>query len=158
MNINKKALGTAAIFLFLIVAALFVSQKIKTSQQPTFGYTVRSGDTCAKIAVGFNVRVISIVKANHLKIDCSDIYEGQTLFIPYPTPTPLGSPMTNVREVVIHCERENYTVKAGDTLEGIANKYNVPPDAIIFFNGLTDDQPEAGMQLATPLCYPTPDP
>lgn len=159
MNIDRRTFRIAAVLFFLIVAALFISQEVKEeSEPPAFEYIVRTGDTCAKLAVGFNVSVISIVKANNLKRDCSNIYAGQALFIPYPTPTPLGSPMATVREVVIDCERENYTVKAGDTLEGIANKYNIPKDAIVFFNGLTRNQLEAGMQLAIPLCYPTPDP
>jgi LysM repeat protein len=138
---------------------LFVSRTmVGENKQHLFEYTVRVDDTCTEIAVNFGVSVISIVEANHLKRDCSNISTGQVLLIPYPTSTPLGSPFATVREVVIDCDREKYTAKTGDTLETISNKYKVPEDAIIFFNGLLENKVQAGMQLVIPLCYPTPTP
>ena len=159
MNIDKKALGLLAVLLSLIVTTIFVSRTItEEDEQPVFEYTIRADDTCAKIAVNFGVSVISIVEANHLKKDCQNIYMGQVLLIPYPTPTPRVSPFATVREVIIDCDHEKYTVKTGDTLETISNKYKVPEDAIIFSNGLLENKVKAGMQLVIPLCYPTPTP
>src|SRR5512133_1157204 len=108
--------------------------------------------------MAFNVPVISIIQANDLERNCSDIYAGQVLLIPYPTPTPAGSPVATSRDVIVDCERETYTVKTSDTLETIANKYEIAPDAIVFFNGLTENKVKTGMQLVIPLCYLTPTP
>lgn len=52
-------------------------------------YTVVEGDTCGGIAFAFNVSVESLIAANNLAADCSNLTVGQVLIIPYPTPTPL---------------------------------------------------------------------
>lgn len=159
MIINKKSLGIFVALCVLTVATLSVARTtIEKNEQHLFEYTVRADDTCTKIAVGLSVSVISIVEANDLKKDCSDIYTGQVLLIPYPTLTPPGAPFATVREMVIDCDRETYTVRTGDTLKAISNKYKVPEDVIIFSNGLLENKVKAGMQLVIPLCYPTPTP
>jgi len=160
MNIRRKALAILAVLFFIAIATLFISRTMtEENEQHLFECTARADDTCGKIVVGFSVSVISIVEANNLKRDCSNIYVGQVLLIPYPTPTSFGSPVATSRDAVIDCfEREEYTAKDGGTLETISNKYKVSKEAIAFLNGLLENKVEAGMQLVIPLCYKTPSP
>ena len=90
MNIEKKALSILILVLSIAVAILFViGPALKKNEQPALEYRVQAGDTCAKIAVTFSVSIKSIIESNHLKSDCSNIYAGQVLFVPQPTPTPI---------------------------------------------------------------------
>ncbi len=129
---------------------------------PPFDYTVRSGDTCGGIAVAFSVSVQSIVIQNNLPSSCI-ISVGQKLKIPYPTPTP-APPPTDVPNAATQtaqaCEKVPYTVQANDTLSSIAANYNVPQDAIRFYNGLSGDNVFIGTTIVIPLCerYATPGP
>jgi len=129
---------------------------------PPFDYTVRSGDTCGGIAVAFGVSVQSIVVLNNLPASCI-IAEGNTLKIPYPTPTP-APPPTDIPNAATQtaqaCEKIVYTVQANDTLGIIAASYNVPQDAIKFYNGLSTDNVFIGTTLIIPLCerFATPGP
>jgi len=130
--------------------------------QPPFDYTVRAGDTCGGIAVSFGVSVQSIVILNQLPASCI-ISEGQTLKIPYPTPTP-APPPTDIPNAATQtaqaCEKVVYTVQANDTLSSIAVNYNVPQDAIKFYNGLSSDVVFVGTTIIIPLCerFATPGP
>jgi LysM repeat protein len=128
------------------------------SSQSSFRYTIQAGDTCGKIAWSLGVSVISIIKENHLQSDCRDIHLGQVLSIPQSTPTPRGLPSMTGPNIVVHCERVAHRVVDGDTLVSIANQYEIPKEAISFFNGLEGDTVEPGTQLIIPLCYNTPYP
>lgn len=129
---------------------------------PPIDYVVRSGDTCGGIAVFFSVSVQSIVILNNLPSSCI-ISEGQTLKIPYPTPTPAPPPTSipnEATQTAQACEKISYTVQANDTLSSIAANYNVPQDAIKFYNGLSTDNVFVGVPIIIPLCerFATPGP
>jgi LysM repeat protein len=129
---------------------------------PPFDYTVRAGDTCGGIAVAFGVSVQSIVILNNLASTCI-ISEGVTLQIPYPTPTPAPPPTdipNEATQTANACEKISYTVQANDTLGLIAANYNVPQDAIKFYNGLSTDNVFLGQPIIIPLCerFATPGP
>jgi len=120
---------------------------------PPFDYIVRSGDTCGGIAVAFGVSVQSLIILNSLPTTCI-ISEGLTLKIPYPTPTPAPPPTdipNNATQTAQACEKIVYTVQANDTLSIIAANYNVPQDAIKFYNGLSTDTVFVGTSLIIPL-------
>jgi LysM repeat protein len=127
-----------------------------------FDYTVRAGDTCGGIAVAFGVSVNSIVILNNLPASCI-ISEGTTLKIPYPTATP-APPPTDIPNAATQtaqaCEKVPYTVQANDTLSSIAANYNVPQDAVKFYNGLSTDAVFLGQTIVIPLCerFATPGP
>lgn len=94
----------------------------------TVSYVVQRGDTLYSIAQRHNTTVEAIRAENNLSSNF--IYVGQTLRItPGPgagtTATPPPSP------------GETYTVQAGDTLTGIARRYNTTVQAIASANGLT---------------------
>jgi LysM repeat protein len=121
---------------------------------PPFDYIVRGGDTCGGIAVAFGVSVQSIIVLNNLSTNCI-ISEGLTLQIPYPTPTPAPPPTdipNDATQTADACEKIAYTVQENDTLSIIAANYNVPQEAIKFYNGLSTDTVFVGTSLIIPLC------
>ena len=69
-------------------------------------YTVQSGDTMAKIAARNNLTVEQLMSANPSVKNASLIYVGQKLTIP-------------------STKMVTYTVKAGDTMSGIAKRYEI---------------------------------
>lgn len=81
-------------------------------------YTVRKGDTLSGIAKMFGVSTNTITWANDIKN--GKIREGQELII---------LPITGVR----------HTVKKGDTLRSISNKYKADLDEILAYNNLSSD-------------------
>lgn len=93
--------------------------KLPTGTPPSTGatYTVKAGDTLYSIANRYNVTVSQLATANKIT-NPSLIRVGQVLVIPGKTTPPPPStppPATSVK----------YTVKSGDTLYSIANRYNV---------------------------------
>ena len=129
---------------------------------PPIDYTVRSGDTCGGLAVAFSVSVQSIVIENKLPASCI-ISVGQALKIPYPTSTPKPPPTeipNEATQTAQACEKVQYTVQANDTLGSISANYNVPQDAIKFYNGLASDNVLLGTTIVIPLCerFATPGP
>ena len=121
---------------------------------PPFDYTVRAGDTCGVIAVTFGVSVQSIVVLNNLPTSCI-ISVNQVLKIPYPTPTPAPPPTeipNEATQTAQACEKVPYTVQENDTLSSISLNYNVPQDAIKFYNGLSTDNVFLGQTILVPLC------
>ncbi|MCC6568982.1 MAG: LysM peptidoglycan-binding domain-containing protein [Anaerolineales bacterium] len=121
---------------------------------PPFDYTVRQGETCGVIAATFKVSVQSIIITNQLSSECL-ISVGQPLKIPYPTATPAPPPTdipNEATQTFQACETASYTVQANDTLSTISLNYNVPQDAIKFWNGLSTDNVLLGTNLIIPLC------
>ncbi len=138
---------------FAILASNDNSKNANNTNATYFKYTVQPGDTCAKIAIEYSVSIMSIIIGNGLKTDCSDIFIGQELKIFHPTATPTG--FVTSERIIIECDKENYTVKTGDTLEGISSKFDVPEKNIMDFNGLSNKIIYSGMQLVIPLCPAT---
>lgn len=101
----------------------------------TFTYTVKKGDSLYAIAKKYNTTVNDIVSLNNLKTTSLSI--GQTLKIP--EEYTLG-------ELTLP-SYENYTVKKGDTLYKIAQKYGITPDVIMKDNSLTNTTLQIGQIL-----------
>ena len=95
-------------------------------------YTVKSGDTLYGIANKYNTTVDKIKSLNNLTSNTLSI--GQVLKIPLQTST----------------NTSTYTVKSGDTLYGIANKYNTTVDEIKKLNNLTSNTLSIGQELKIP--------
>jgi murein DD-endopeptidase MepM/ murein hydrolase activator NlpD len=93
-------------------------------------YRVRSGDTLTGIARRFDVSMMTVWWANHLRSK-NDLHIGQTLLIP------------PVSGVVV-------TVAASDTLETLAVKYDVDPADIVGINELDDPVLVVGQTLTIP--------
>ncbi len=97
-----------------------------------FTYTVRSGDTLWLLANRFGTTVDAIRRMNGLSNDNLQI--GQVLRIPSDQPTGYF----------------NYTVRSGDTLWLLANRFGTTVDAIRRMNGLSSDNLQIGQILRIP--------
>ena len=93
-------------------------------------YKVKAGDTLTGIASKFDVSMMTVWWANDLKSK-DDLHIGQVLTIP---------PVTGL--VV--------TVKATDTLDSIADRYNVDAADILTENGIEDPNLVVGQVLVVP--------
>ena len=103
-------------------------------------YTVKSGDSLWKISQEFGVSVNDIINANNLISTSLQI--GDTLIIPVTsTEEPTIPPQQNYIE---------YTVKSGDSLWLIANRYNTTVDAIKNASGITSNTLQIGQILRIP--------
>jgi LysM repeat protein len=114
------------------------------------------------LAAKFQVSVQSIIIQNQLSSQCF-VSVGQALKIPYPTSTPAPPPTAipnEATQTAQACEKVPYTVQENDTLSSISFNYNVPQDAIKFYNGLSTDSVFIGQSLLIPLCerFATPGP
>ena len=95
-------------------------------------YTIKSGDTLYSIARKYDVSVDSLKEANNLPNNTLSI--GQVLIIP--------------KEEV---DYTIYTVKSGDTLYGIANRYNITMQELMEFNNLGSTLLSIGQTLKIPV-------
>ena len=100
-------------------------------------YTVVKGDTLSKIANEFNTTVEELKRLNNLTSDLLQI--GQVLFVPTTTITPIY---------------ETYIVQKGDTLYGIARKYDITVDKLKNINNITSNNLYIGQQLKVPVQEP----
>ena len=98
----------------------------------SFAYTVKSGDTLWLLANRFGTSVDAIKRLNGLTSDNLQI--GQVLRIPSEQSS----------------DYFNYTVKSGDTLWLLANRFGTTVDAIKRQNGLTGDNLQIGQVLRIP--------
>ncbi len=119
----------------LTTDALAIGQILKIPSNTTTEtntYTVKSGDTLYAIANKYNTTVDAIKALNNLSSNTLSI--GQTLKIPSSTTS----------------NATTYTVKSGNTLYAIANKYNTTVDAIKNLNNLTSNTLSIGQTLKIP--------
>lgn len=121
---------------------LTVGQQLLIPNQPTDStttYTVKSGDTLYSIANKYGVTVAEIISANNLSSTSLQI--GQVLIIPTAAITPTPPSQENYL---------NYTVKSGDSLYSIANRYNTTVNAIKQANNLITNNLSIGQVLRIP--------
>lgn len=104
-----------------------------SSNTGTTTYTVKSGDTLYGIATKYGVSVDDIKRANNLSSNLLQI--GQKLTIPSSSGGSGGT---------------TYTVKRGDNLYNIAQKYNVSVSAIMNANNLSTTLLQIGQVLKIP--------
>lgn len=104
-----------------------ITQLLNPSSTPGGGtYTVQSGDTLSAIAARYNTTVANIAAANNIT-NINLIRVGQVLTIPGTggtTPPPTTT--------------TTYTVKAGDTLNAIAARYNTTAAQIAAANNIAN--------------------
>ena len=92
-------------------------------------YRVKSGDTLPLIALRTGVDYKSLLLLNRMEAeDTANLYVGQKLLLP--------ATDTEFYQSYAAEEEETYTVKAGDTLGGIADKYEVPWSLLLEANRL----------------------
>jgi N-acetylmuramoyl-L-alanine amidase len=96
-----------------------------------FTYTVAAGENLSAIAAKYHVSVAEIRWSNTNLMSTDSVATGDQIVIP------------PVHGIVV-------TTKASDTVEALATKYSVDPQAIIDFNRLRDSQVAAGITLVIP--------
>ncbi len=116
-------------------------------------YIVRPGDTLSLIAAQFRVTVQAIMDANGLTDYVIQV--GQELLIPVETGTPAptaASEETASPEITEQPEQVTYVVQEGDTLSQIAERFNVPVEAIMGANDIANpDSLREGQELVVPV-------
>ncbi|MCB0114078.1 MAG: LysM peptidoglycan-binding domain-containing protein [Caldilineaceae bacterium] len=111
-------------------------------------YIVQPGDTLSAIARRYGTTVTAIANANGIS-NPSKIYVGQRLYIPSGS---VGSPSTPWPVDSIY-----YIVKPGDTLSGLARRYNTTVQAIARANGISNTSYIwVGQRLIMPTGYAYP--
>lgn len=122
--------------------------------QPPQNHQVTSGETLIGLSLRYRVSPESIAGANGFNVE-APIQVGQTLLIPWPTATPPLVPVAQEinGEVVIadptDCQR--YEVQLGDSLSGIAARFDVDFRLFLRVNRLTE---EYILQRGDTLCIP----
>ena len=130
-NINQVNAETLKIGQILKIPA-----KQGSNPDNMFYYTVKKGDTLYSIAKIYGTTVQAIKNINYL--DTNQLYIGQVLRIPEIYTKP---------EDMIIPNYINYVVQKGDTLYGIAKKYQVSVDTLIQDNALSNNNLVIGQNL-----------
>lgn len=116
--------------LLLILFLLFINSFIYARV-----HTVKSGENLTSIARLYNTTVSELKRLNNLSSDF--IREGQKLTLPYS-----------------QSQEGLYVVKSGETLSGLASRYNTTVSEIKGANNLTSDFIREGQRLVIPGHYP----
>ncbi|MQB89765.1 mannosyl-glycoprotein endo-beta-N-acetylglucosamidase [Lactobacillus reuteri] len=86
-------------------------------------YTVKGGDTLSRIARQFNTTVNKLATLNDIR-NVNRIYVGQRLLVRQPAEQQQQQTTPKRTETNTTTNSNTYTVKSGDTLSGIAGKFN----------------------------------
>lgn len=149
MDVSEK-IKMPAFFLFA-AAALFFASEISADST----YTVKKGDTLYSISRKYELTVAELRAANNLSE--SDVLQaGARLVIPtadigtaaalsgveHAKPAPSGSPSVKT---------DSYTVQKGDTLYGIARKFDIKLAELLSLNNIdTGSTLKAGQRILVP--------
>ena len=110
--------------------------------QPARFHTVAGGETIFGLSLLYRISADSIADSNGLGMN-APIQVGQQLTIPWPTATPpLESLVLEVNGESIIADATDCQIVAlqeGDSIYGLSAQYNVPAEAIIAVNRLTDE-------------------
>ena len=140
IDANNLISNTLSIGQSLIIPGLSAGDDLEDNEGseivPTT-YTVVSGDSLWSIANRFGVTVNDLKTANNLTSNLLSI--GQTLIIPTTGTNNPGSPIYTT-----------YTVKSGDSLWSIANRFGTTVDTIKSLNNLTSNLLSIGQVLQIP--------
>lgn len=107
-------------------------------------YTVKSGDTLAKIAKQYKTTVTKLKEWNNLNSDL--IRAGQKLSVQANNNTNTDE-LKNSNQIKTNDNKATYIVKSGDTLSRIANSYNITTQDLKKWNNLTTDKIHIGQKI-----------
>jgi LysM repeat protein len=130
---NKLSTMSLVLMLSAVIFAGFAATPIHAASAST--YIVQPGDTMIAIAARHGISVSELAGANGLSWD-SWVYAGQRLTIPGAQPGP-GTV---------------YVVQGGDTLSGIAHRFDTSIKNIMSTNQLLSTRIYVGQRLTVPGC------
>ncbi|WAH38802.1 C40 family peptidase [Alicyclobacillus dauci] len=121
----------------LSTATAAMGLSLSTVYAGTVQYTVRSGDSLYNIAQKYHTSVSSIKSLNHLTSNL--IHPGQHLVVSGSSSTSSGSAKSVSYHVVAKSppKSSTYTVKSGDTLWSISQRFGVSVSSLEKNNGLS---------------------
>lgn len=100
--------------------------------QDTHSYTVKSGDNLSAIATKYNMTVNALATLNGIS-NPNLIYPGQSLRV-----ADSGQGSTVSQKATTTTMTGSYTVRYGDTLSGIANRYGTSTSTLASINGISN--------------------
>lgn len=111
-----------------------------TSSEERLIYQVKPGDTLYSISAQYNVDMNEIMEINQLGSTVLSV--GQELLIPIND----GEPINNQN----NANYIEYSVQSGDTLYGIAGRYEIDLDDLMNYNNLTSTTLRIGQKIRIP--------
>ncbi|GMA60273.1 hypothetical protein GCM10025859_07130 [Alicyclobacillus fastidiosus] len=112
-----------------------IGLSLSTVYAETVQYTVRSGDSLWAIASKYHTTVSSIESVNGLKSDV--LHPGQHLVVNTTTSTSDTKTVAATTSKTASSSSSSYTVKSGDTLWSISQRYGVSLSSLEAWNHLT---------------------
>lgn len=125
-----------------------------STPQPARTHQVTAGETLFGLSLFYDVSMESIAGMNEFDVQ-TPIQSGQTLQIPWPTPTPPLEPMAielNGETVIAdptNCEQ--YVIEEGDAISVIAARHNINFELLQQVNRLTE---RSVLQPGDTICIP----
>lgn len=118
---------------------------------PPLDYAIQNNDTCISIALIAKISLNSLLAANPT-LNCDFLTVGTIIKVPQPTPTSTPLPTATLGIAPTIPVRPTHTVKAGETLAGIAKFYGLNVADIMSVNGIADANTIAeGQILVIPI-------
>jgi LysM repeat protein len=140
-------------------AASAVAAQPPENITPATTYTVKQGDSLWTLQKKFHINYKDIAAANNLKTSAT-LHEGQKLIIPSRSvaPAPAATAAAPVEKAPAKAETTKgngqefkYTVKSGETLGAIAQKFGVRVSDLAVRNNIPDPQKlRAGTEITIP--------
>lgn len=109
-------------------------------------YDAQKGESLDTIARQFDVSTESLRRANNLTRSTRTVANNTVLLIPGPT----ASVTPATEQVTKRLRTKNYTVRRGDTLGGIARKFNTRVSVLRELNGMKGSKLRIGQRLTVP--------
>ncbi len=131
-----------------LVSSTDIQKDNRSSKNPdnVIYYKVEKGDNLYKISKKFNISVSSIKKLNNLK--SNTLLVGKTLKVSFARKVPPSLPsIENPTPIISVSDKIYYTVKKGETLQGLANQFGVTVDELKRTNLLDEKDFKEGQIL-----------
>jgi len=109
-------------------------------------YPARQGESLNEIAKKFNVSAPAIRRANNMNRGLTSMPSAQIVIIPGPT----ANVNLATAEVTRRSGTQNYRVRRGDTLSGIANRYKTSVRDLRQLNNIKGSTLKVGQRLKVP--------